>query len=52
MQPLSNPNAAIPPIRTIMAQNLKALLEKYNERVAAVETDLSLRITIPASLGD
>ena len=33
-----------------VAQNLKALLEKYNERVAAVETDLSLRITIPASL--
>ena len=24
-----------------MAQNLKALPEKYNERVAAVETDLS-----------
>ena len=34
-----------------VAQNLKALLEKYNERVAAVETDLSLRITIPASMG-
>lgn len=34
-----------------VAQSLKDLLEKYNERVAAVETDLSLRITIPASMG-
>ena len=33
-----------------VAQNLKLLLEKYNERVGEVETDLSLRITIPASL--
>lgn len=34
-----------------VAQSLKDLLEKYNERVAAVETDLSLRITVPASMG-
>ena len=34
-----------------VSQNLKALLEKYNERVTAVETDLSLRIAIPASMG-
>lgn len=34
-----------------VAQSLKDLLEKYNERVAAVETDLSLRITAPASMG-
>ncbi|MCY4476132.1 MAG: DUF4928 family protein [Chloroflexi bacterium] len=31
-------------------QNLKALIEKYNERVAAVDTDLSLQINIPAGL--
>ncbi len=30
--------------------NLKLLLEKYNERVAEVETDLSLRIRIPTAL--
>lgn len=30
-------------------QNLKALIEKYNERVAEVETDLSLQINIPAA---
>ena len=31
-------------------QNLKALIEKYNERVAEVDTDLSLQINIPAGL--
>ena len=30
-------------------ENLKALIEKYNERVADVETDLSLQINIPAA---
>ena len=34
-----------------VAQNVKLLLEKYNERVSQVESDLSLRIRIPASLG-
>ena len=34
-----------------VAQNIKLLLEKYNERVGQVESDLSLRIRIPASLG-
>lgn len=34
-----------------VAVNLKLLLDKYNERVAEVETDLSLQITIPAALG-
>ncbi len=33
-----------------VAENMKLLLEKYNERVAEVETDLSLQIEIPASL--
>ena len=33
-----------------VATNLRLLLEKYNERVAEVETDLSLQITIPAAL--
>lgn len=33
-----------------VAQNLKMLLEKYNERVSQVETDLSLRIRIPTAL--
>ena len=33
-----------------VATNLRLLLEKYNERVAEVETDLSLQITIPAVL--
>lgn len=31
-------------------QTLKVLIEKYNERVAEVETDLSLQINIPAAL--
>ena len=34
-----------------VAQNIKLRLEKYNERVSQVESDLSLRIRIPASLG-
>ena len=33
-----------------VSQNIKLLLEKYNERVAEVETDLSLHIRIPAAL--
>ena len=33
-----------------VAQNLKMLLERYNERVSQVETDLSLRIRIPTAL--
>jgi len=33
-----------------VSQNIKLLLEKYNERVAEVETDLSLQIRIPAAL--
>lgn len=33
-----------------IACNIKSLLEKYNERVAEVETDLSLQIKIPAAL--
>lgn len=33
-----------------IANNFRLLLEKYNERVAEVETDLSLQITIPAAL--
>lgn len=33
-----------------VASNLRILLEKYNERVAEVETDVSLQITIPAAL--
>lgn len=33
-----------------IACNIKSLLEKYNERVAEVETDLSLQIEIPAAL--
>ena len=35
-----------------VARSLRLLLEKYNERVSQVETDLSLRIKIPASLGN
>ena len=35
-----------------VAQSVRRLLEKYNERVSQVETDLSLRIKIPASLGN
>jgi len=31
-------------------QNIRLLLEKYNERVSEVETDLSLRIRIPTAL--
>lgn len=31
-------------------QNIRLLLEKYNERVSEVETDLSLRIRIPSAL--
>ena len=33
-----------------VAQNVKLLLEKYNERVSEVESDLSLMIKIPVSL--
>lgn len=33
-----------------VAENIKSLLDKYNERVDEVETDLSLQIEIPASL--
>ncbi len=33
-----------------VAENLRSLLEKYNERVGEVETDLSLQIKIPTSL--
>lgn len=33
-----------------VAQNVKMLLEKYNERVGEVESDLSLMIHIPVSL--
>ncbi len=33
-----------------VAQNMKLLLDKYNERVAEVETDLSLVIRIPVAL--
>ena len=33
-----------------VAENIKLLLDKYNERVGEVETDLSLQIEIPASL--
>lgn len=33
-----------------IACNIKSLLEKYNERVAEVETDLALQINIPAAL--
>ncbi len=33
-----------------VAQNIRLLLEKYNERVSQVETDLSLRIKIPNAL--
>ncbi|MEK7996797.1 MAG: DUF4928 family protein [Planctomycetota bacterium] len=36
--------------RAALAQNIKALLEKYNERVAAAETDRSLLIQIPDNL--
>ena len=34
-----------------VSENLKRLLEIYNERVGAVETDLSLQIRIPSALG-
>lgn len=33
-----------------IGQNIRLLLEKYNERVSQVETDLSLLIRIPAAL--
>ena len=33
-----------------VAENIRSLLKKYNERVGKVETDLSLQIEIPASL--
>ena len=33
-----------------VSHNLKLLIEKYNERIAEVETDLSLQIRIPAAL--
>ena len=33
-----------------VAENIKSLLERYNERVGDVETDLSLQIKIPAAL--
>ena len=35
----------------LVSQNTKLLLERYNERIAQVETDLSLQIRIPAALG-
>ncbi len=34
-----------------VSENLKRLLEIYNERVGAAETDLSLQIRIPSALG-
>ena len=33
-----------------VSQNIRLLIEKYNERVAEVETDLSLQIRIPTAL--
>ena len=33
-----------------VSENIRLLIEKYNERVAGVETDLSLQIRIPAAL--
>ena len=33
-----------------VAQNMRRLLDKYNQRVAEVETDLSLQIRIPVAL--
>ena len=36
--------------RDKVAENIKSLLKKYNERVGEVETDLSLQIEIPPSL--
>ena len=33
-----------------VAQNIRRLLNRYNERVAKVETDLSLQIKIPVAL--
>ena len=33
-----------------VARNIRLLLEKYNERISQVETDLSLRIRIPSAL--
>ena len=33
-----------------VAHNIRLLLEKYNQRVAKVETDLSLQIRIPVAL--
>jgi hypothetical protein len=33
-----------------VSQNLRVLLQKYNTRVAEVETDLSLQIRIPSVL--
>ena len=35
----------------LVSLNTKLLLERYNERLAQVETDLSLQIRIPAALG-
>lgn len=35
-----------------VSENIRLLVEKYNERVADVETDLSLQIKIPAVLED
>lgn len=35
-----------------VSENIRLLVEKYNERVADVETDLSLQIKIPAALED
>lgn len=36
--------------KSALAKNVKALLEKYNERVLAIETDRSLLIDIPGNL--
>jgi hypothetical protein len=36
--------------KAALAKNLRALLEKYNERVLAVEIDRSLLIEIPENL--
>jgi len=36
--------------KAALAKNVKALLEKYNERILAVETDRSLLIEIPNNL--
>ncbi len=35
-----------------VAQNIKLLIAKYNERLSEVETDLSLQIEVPGALGN